>query len=465
MTKSWPGWISAALLSGCASIPPIGLMPSDVPNEWTALPPNDVQEWPETLWWRSFRSPELNALIQSAQDQNLEIEIAVERLAQAEAIARAAGAALSPELTLTSGIAKSGTLGSGDSANKVNLGFSGFYQADFWNRNRSVLNAAQASAKASAYDREAVTLTVTASVAAVYFQLLSSRHRISIAANNLRVAREVLSIVEARVSSGASAPFALAQQRASVAGQDAVLFALQNQERTNLGTLAVLLGKPVQGFQVSGRTLAGLAMPEVRPGLPSDLLLRRPDIRRAEALLAAAHANTEAARAALYPSISLSGSLGASSSALSSLLSSGNIAFAIGASLVETIFDGGRRDADFDGALSRRREALLTYRRSVISAFTEVDVALYTVSRQADRSRAIGVQSAQAAEAYRIAAVRYRTGTDGFQTLLDAQRVLNDAQSQAAQATLDLLLARLELFIALGGGWRDEARLEVSPGI
>lgn len=457
MTKSWPTLIAALLLTGCTSIPPAALMPSDIPDDWTAAPALGVPDWPEASWWRSFHSPELNALIQTAQAQNLDIGIALERLAQAEALVRAAGAALSPDLTLTSGVANSGTLGSGSSSDRINLGISSSYQLDFWGRSRAALTAAQANAQASAYDQEAVKQTVTAAVAAAYFQLLSSRQRIAIATNSLFVAREVLRIVEARVNSGASAPLALAQQRASVAGQDALLLALQAQERANLGTLAILIGKPVQGFQASGRTLAGLATPDVRPGLPSDLLLRRPDIRRAEALLAAAHANTEAARAALYPSISLSGSLGASSDAQSSLLSGGNVAYAIGASLVETIFDGGRRDASFDGALARRREALLEYRRTVISAFTEVDIALFAAVTQSARLRAIGIQVEQAAEAYRIAAARYNVGADSFQTLLDAQRSLNDAQSQSVQATLDLLLARLALFTALGGGWHGGA--------
>jgi outer membrane protein TolC len=184
-------------------------------------------------------------------------------------------------------------------------------------------------------------------------------------------------------------------------------------------------------------------------------LLRSRRRKRAEAQLAAADANIDAARAAFFPSISLSGSLGASSAALSTLLNPSNIAYAIGASLLQTIFDGGQNEASYDAAIARREEILLSYRSAVIIAFSDVDVALGAIASQEARERASQIQADQAREAYRIAELRYRAGVEGFLTVLDAQRSLNAAQDQLAQAKVARLQAAVTLFRVLGGGWSD----------
>ncbi|MBL8781717.1 MAG: TolC family protein, partial [Alphaproteobacteria bacterium] len=184
-------------------------------------------------------------------------------------------------------------------------------------------------------------------------------------------------------------------------------------------------------------------------------LARRPDVRRAEAQLVAADANITAARAAFFPSISLSGSIGGASAAISSLLNPSNIAYSIGASLLQTIFDGGQNQANLDSTVAQRTETLLNYRGAVIAAFSDVDVALGAVSSLEARERASQVQADQAQEAYRIAELRYRSGVEDFLSVLDAQRSLNSAQDQLAQARLARLQASVTLFRVLGGGWTD----------
>lgn len=447
---------AAALLAACASVEPgEGLRTTDVPAAWTAPIPTDAATWPAAGWWREFDSRELDQLIADAQTQNLDLAIAATRILQAEAQARGAGSALLPSVDLRGGASQSGQFRPTSNSQSFNLSLGASYEVDFWGRNSADVAAAEASLRASQYDRETVALTVVSSTASTYFQLLSLRDRIAIAKRNLENAQGVLKITEARVNAGVAVPLELAQQRANVAGQEANIPSLEQQEREVRAALALLLGRPVQGFDVAGTGLAGLKTPGVAPGLPSELLARRPDVRRAEAQLAAADANITAARAAFFPSISLSGSLGASSAALSSLLNPSNIAYSIGASLLQTIFDGGQNQANLDATVARREETLLGYRGAVIAAFSDVDVALGAVSSLEAREKASQVQADQAQEAYRIAELRYRAGVEDFLSVLDAQRSLNSAQDQLAQARLARLQASVTLFRVLGGGWND----------
>jgi multidrug efflux system outer membrane protein len=449
-------FIAAAALSACASVEPGGgLEPTDTPNAWTAPIPTDASTWPEAGWWRGFDSSELDQLVADAQTQNLDLAIAATRILQAEAQVRSAGSTLLPIVDLRGGASQSGRLEPSSNSQSFSLSLGASYEVDFWGRNSAGVTAAEASLRASQYDRETVALTVVSSVASTYFQLLSLRDRIAIAKRNLQNAQGVLKITEARVNAGVAVPLELAQQRANVAGQEANIPSLEQQERETRSTLALLLGRPVQGFDVTATTMAGLKAPTVAPGLPSELLARRPDVRRAEAQLVAADANITAARAAFFPSISLSGSIGGASAAVSSLLNPSNIAYTIGASLLQTIFDGGQNQANLDSTVAQRQETLLNYRGAVIAAFSDVDVALGAVSSLEARERASQVQADQAQEAYRIAELRYRTGVEDFLSVLDAQRSLNSAQDQLAQARLARLQASVTLFRVLGGGWTD----------
>lgn len=448
--------IAAAMLSACASVEPGGgLEPTDTPSAWTAPIPTDASTWPEAGWWRAFDSGELDRLVADAQTQNLDLAIAATRILQAEAQVRSAGSALLPSVDLRAGASQSGQLKPSSNSQSFSLSLGASYEVDFWGRNSAGVTAAQASLRASEYDRETVALTVVSSVASTYFQLLSVRDRIAIAKRNLENAQGVLKITEARVNAGVAVPLELAQQRANVAGQEANIPSLEQQERETRSALALLLGRPVQGFDVAATTMAGLKAPAVAPGLPSELLARRPDVRRAEAQLVAADANITAARAAFFPSISLSGSIGGASAAVSSLLNPSNIAYTIGASLLQTIFDGGQNQANLDSTVAQRQETLLNYRGAVIAAFSDVDVALGAVSSLEARERASQVQADQAQEAYRIAELRYRSGVEDFLSVLDAQRSLNSAQDQLAQARLARLQASVTLFRVLGGGWSD----------
>ena len=315
------------------------------------------------------------------------------------------------------------------------------------------MRSAEASLRASRFDQETVRLTLVAGVANGYFQVLSLRGRLAIARENLVIAERVLNLVDARARNGAASALDLARQQAAVLTLRAAIPPLELQERQTLYALAILVGRPPEGFEAAGSSVTALAVPRVGPGLPADLLVRRPDLASAEAQLAAANANVAAARAALLPGISLTGSAGLASNVLINFLNAPTAALALGASLLQPIFDGGRLRGQVDVAASRERELVENYRKSILAALADVEGALAAGGRTADQETLQAQVVEQARIALRLAEIRYREGVDDLLTVLDAQRTLFQAEDQLAQIRLSRLQASIGLFKALGGGW------------
>jgi NodT family efflux transporter outer membrane factor (OMF) lipoprotein len=276
---------------------------------------------------------------------------------------------------------------------------------------------------------------------------------LTIARENRDIAERVFKVVDSRVRNGAASALDLARQQAAVLSQRAAILALETQERQILFALAILLGKTPEGFDVAVSTLSGLAVPRVAPGLPAQLLVRRPDLASAEAQLAAGNANVAAARAALLPGISLTGSAGLASDVLLNFLNAPSAALAIGASLLQPIFDGGRLRAQVDVATSRERELIESYRKVILAALADVE-SMLAAGRRTTAQESIQIQVVEQAHvALRLAEIRYREGADDLLTVLDAQRTLFQAEDQLAQIRLSRLQASIGLFKALGGSW------------
>jgi multidrug efflux system outer membrane protein len=215
-----------------------------------------------------------------------------------------------------------------------------------------------------------------------------------------------------------------------------------------------LAGSPPEGFRIAGSTITGLDVPRAGPGLPADLLVRRPDLASAEARLSAARADVEVARAALLPNISLTGSAGLASNLLINFLNAPTAALGLGAALLQPIFDGGRLRAQVDVAASRERELVENYRKAVFAALADVENALAAGGRAAAQELLQEKIVEQARLALRLAEIRYREGADDLLTALDAQRTLFQAEDQLAQIRFSRLQGSVGLFKALGGGWK-----------
>lgn len=444
------------LVAGCVGTP--APKPSIAePNAWSAPVASRAPVWPSPGWWNGFGSRELDKMVVTAYANNTDLAIAAARILQAEARTRIVGASLLPRLTFDGDAALRGNAGNSAVSRSYGLGVGGSYEVDLWGRLKANEAAAQAVLRASTADQSTVALTITADVVNTYLAVLSLRDRLRIARSNLANARSVLATIEARVRAGAGTDLDLAQQRAVIAGQEASLPQLERQEFEARSTLAVLLDQPMDSFTVAGSSLSGIRAPQVKPGLPSTLLTRRPDIQAAEERLVAAGADVQAARAAFFPTISLTGTTNLASAALTSLFSGGAFTYGLAAGLVQPIFEGGRLIAERDLALAGQQEIIANYRAVVAAAFADVNVALKGVESLGRQARFVAEQQRQAQIAFRLADARYRAGATDLITLLDAQRTLFQAEDQMAVVSLQGVQASVALFRALGGGWQAGA--------
>lgn len=459
------GLLLTLTIAGCTvtqiEIEPV--QPVDVPGRWSdpsvssaaggATDAGEIMH--DATWWQQFGSAELSRLVTEGQQNNFEIAAAVSRVQQAQASARIAGAPLLPDADIASSAKRSLPLSGGTPTTTASGMLEVNYEIDFWGKNKAGLAAAEASLRANIYDRETVALTVTSGIVSTFLQVLSLRDRLDIARQNVGNAERVLKLVEAQSRAGAASPLDLARQRSTLANQQAALPDLMQQERDAQTALAILLGRPPQEFNVAERGLNAIQMPQIAAGMPSELLTRRPDIRRAEARLAEANANVAVARAALFPSIRMTGSAGAQSNALLSLFDGPNLLANLGASLTAPIFDGGRLKGERDLAIAQKQELVQVYRSTVIGALSEVEQALGAIRTLEERYRLKSQEVDQAQFAFGLSEIRYRVGAEDLMVVLDTQRTLSEAQNQLGQIKLQRLQATVSLYKALGGGWQD----------
>jgi NodT family efflux transporter outer membrane factor (OMF) lipoprotein len=423
---------------------------------------------PNIEWWRGFRSAELIDLMEQARAANLDIGIAVARIVQADAQARVTGAALLPTVTGTASAERSrpsGALFGGAGVvlpdrSTYTTAVSASYVVDFWGRNRALTRAAEQTSVASRFDREVVALTALVAVADTYFLVLEGQDRLRVARSNLASAEGILKVIQDRLAQGTADPLAVAQQASLVAIQRASIPPLIVQVEQNKATLGLLVGRTPEHITIRGGSLYRLAVPRVTPGLPSQLLTQRPDIREAEARLAGADANVEAARAAFFPNIQLTGQEGLQSAMLRTLFSPPAFFYSVAANLTQPIFDGGLLLGQLDLQRGLREELLQTYRKAVISAFTDVEKALVAVAEFAREEVLQRAAVEEAQRAYDLMKKRFEEGTIDIQTLLQVQATLFSTQDTLATVRFARLQAIVSLFQALGGGWQVDKRLE-----
>lgn len=458
-------------IAGCQTPVPQVLGPQHVPSNFTAPTAKAAPVWPQASWWAGFASPELTGFVTTAQTSNLDLAAAAARVLQAQAQTNISGSALFPTLDLEGQAqrARSGTGGLITNAQGVPIGtkpvtgntfgltLNASYEFDIWGRARANLTAAQQLLLASFYAQQVVALTVTTDVANTYLDVLALRERLDIARQNVAAARRVLAIVQAKVTNGVSSRLDLAQQQSQLAAIEATIPALAEQEREARYALAILMGRLPEGFDVRGNNLDGIVTPAVQPGLPSELVRRRPDVTQAEANLASAHASVDAARAAFFPQIGLTGSGGFTSTALNTLFTGSGFGWSIGASLLQTIFDGGLLQGQLDLSKAQQQELIASYQSTVLNAFSDVETTLGQVASLADQERLRTEQANAAAEAFRISELQYREGVTDLLNVLTAQQVLFSAQDTLVQIKLARLQAGVGLYKALGGGWSEAA--------
>lgn len=437
------------------------LADADVPENWQGPVVEEADIWPETDWWNAFNDEELSNIIARVQENNLDLENNRRNLESAQIALREAGFNLlpTPLVTLETGASYNETRVDGsETSSSPNEPFAlgaNFTYNDILSR-PATYDRAVADYDFRVAQVADVALNTLGTAASTYFQLLLTRDKVEASMQNVENAEAIYRIAQARVDAGVAVPFeALQQQIALYRERNNLRSFIQNDLATR-SSLALLLGRTLQNFEVAGQTLENIEVPQVKPGLPSELLVRRPDLVQAEANLRSARASVDIVKTDLFPQISLTGGINASSTSLSELVSDPDTILNINANLIQTLLDNGQRFRNIDQARITMENSLNNYRRAVIGAFNEVEVLLSNIELL-EAQGVVALQNLEAAEeAFRIAEVRYQEGVADFQTVLVAQNTLFSTRNSYLDNKLLRLNTITGLFQALGGGWQAE---------
>jgi outer membrane protein, multidrug efflux system len=457
--------IAAALLSvGCTVGPRYKRPTVEVPGAYRGAAPEQAAQpqlasFGDQKWWDVFQDEQLRTLIRTALKQNYDLRIAASRVLEAQAQLGITRADQFPTLSGGAAIADVRTAQSKflpafeTSTGQVNA--SAVWELDFWGQFRRATEAARANLLASEWARQEVVSTLVADVAAAYFQLRALDLQLEISKRTLNSRRESMRLTQVLANGGATSLLDVRQAEQLVFTASAEVPSLEQQIEQQENLLSILLGQN-PGNVPRGQTLTEQRQPpEVPAGLPSALLERRPDIREAEDQLIAANAEIGVARAAYFPQISLSGTGGFQSSALSNLFTGPAGAWTFGASLTQPIFTGGRLRSGVRLAEARQKTAVLVYQQSIQGAFRSVSDSLvaYRKTREFREQEELLFLSAQ--DAARLSHMRYTGGVTGYLEVLTNETNAFSAELAVVQARQNELLALVQLYEALGGGWQQ----------
>jgi NodT family efflux transporter outer membrane factor (OMF) lipoprotein len=459
-------------LSGCTLEDQKPDLALDTPGKYRTAHAAGEAAVPKVDWWRGFHSRELVGLIEDAQAHNFDIAVAVAQIQQADAQARIAGAPLfptidfnaSPSASKSSSQTGSSSGGGGGGGNNqlYSTSLSASYVLDFWGKNQSTLVAAEENAVASRYNREVVALTTISTVATTYFQILAAQDSLRILHKDVDDSNRILDLIKQQFSAGTASQINVAQQQSLVSSLQAQIPPVEVTLQQSVAALAVLVGRAPERFGARGGSMMQVTVPRVTPGLPSELLNQRPDLRQAEALLSAANYNVQAARAAFFPSIQLTAEAGYQSAALKTLFGPGAWFYTAAASLTQPVFDGFLLEGQLQMQQGLRQQALQTYRKDVLSAFADVEKALIALQQTSLQEKYLREDVLASQMAFYLSEQQLREGTVNLVTLLQTEQTLFQAESSLVQAQLTRLLAGVSLFQALGGGWSPEEKVALA---
>ncbi len=455
-----PPAASGAASGASASAPTSAAESAPLPAAAASQPPSGTVPPAADLDWRRFFADErLKQLIAIALEQNRDLRIAALNIEQARALYQVRRADELP----TVGVGASATrqpntnrsVGGITSLYTVGLSVTS-YELDFFGRVRSLSDVALAQYLATEEARKSAQISLVASVATAYLNLLGDEELLNVTQQTLDTRRESLRLTKLKFDNGAASELDFRQAQSLYETARVALAQQTRQRALDIDALALLLGRPVPDDLPAGLPTTDQRMVEDLPaGVPSEVLARRPDVRAAEEQLVAANANIGAARAAFFPRITLTGSAGTASTELSGLFKAGSAAWTFAPQALLPIFDAGRNQANLDAAKVGREIAVAQYERAIQTAFREVSDALAgraTLGDQLDAQR----NQTQAEEArFRLADLRYRNGAASFLDVLDAQRSLFAAQQSLVQTEVARAQNLVTLYKVLGGGWSD----------
>lgn len=468
-------WVTVAALlastAACNVTPTYERPKQDIPTSYRNPIPEPSPEMPKPLtqWWKIFGSDELDKLVEEALANNHDVKAATARIRQAEMLAGSAASALLP--TISAGGKRSIDSPQGGQGTDPNpptnrshrlssAYVSTSWEVDLWGKIRASEASSLATTLANIHDREAVALSLAADVVLSYVQYLEGMDRETVARNNIANMKAMYVAVSERVRLGESSKLELAQQRNVLAQAEATIPPIVLNRERAFNKLAILLGRAPQSLALNGTTLRDLRVPEVSAGMPSDLLLRRPDIRKAEANLISANANIGVARAKLFPTLSISGERGWAAQYFDNITKPGSIFFTLAGTLTATIFDNGKTRSDIEYSEAKHGELVETYQQTILASLRDVEDALLAVRLQGDLEVAQQEVLQASLDAYGLSAEAFRLGMVDYINVLETQRTRFQAEDAKVQARFGRLEAAVGLYKALGGSVEPEEETE-----
>ncbi len=457
--------VALLALSACAVGPKYQRPETEVPSAFRyTLGADEASSIADLGWWEMYRDPILQGLIEEALKSNQDLRYAVARVTEARAMVGVSAADFYPQV----GLGASGGYGQQSAKNyypgqgpsgafNVNLGLS--WELDIWGRVRNATDAARAELMATEEFRRGTVLTLVADVAQAYAELMELDVELEVAQRNTATRQNTLDLFTKRSLGGVGNDLEVNQARADLAVTAAAIPSTERYIALKESQLAVLLGRPpgpIRRATVPDQQVA----PKLPMGVPAALLERRPDIRRTEDKVMAATANVGVAVANRLPKLSLDGVIGLAGPSVATTFSPEGLVWSIGAGLLAPVFEGGRLSSLEEASWASLEQSVALYRQQVITAWREVNDAAVSVRKLGEVAVQLEIQVTAAKTAERLARLRYDGGVSNYLDVLDAQRSLFSSELTLAQTNRDQLVALVQLYKALGGGWREKTPVD-----
>lgn len=453
------------LLASCAVGPDFSSLEPEIPDGWTESPPLiteavSLDDHDLSRWWTVFNDSQLTSLVERAMQANLDLKLAESRIRQARASLVMAGAHLGPEVASSASYDRNqkpvpGSDFSGSTTSLYQIGFDASWEIDLFGGVRREVEATAADLDAVTESRRDVLVSLSAEVANSYLNLRSLQQRLRIARSSLAAYEHTRELVRKRWEAGFVNKLDLVQAEAQVATTAGQIPLLESQIRQTIYGLSLLMGEKPDALLAELTPDAALPVmrANVPVGLPSEILLRRPDVRKAEANVHAATARIGVATADLFPKFNIVGNLGLQNNTLGSTFNQTSRAWSLIPSVSWPVLYMGRNRANIELKKDAQAEELLLYQQTILEAFSEVECALNAANKEEERRKALAVAVTANRTALSIAASRYSAGESDFLAVLDAQRSLSASEEQLAQSSNTVSTNLVALFKALGGGW------------
>ena len=451
---------AALFLAGCAHAPPSNDPPStpssaafkEAPPGWMNAAPADALD--RGPWWTLFSDPALDEIVKRVEVSNQNVAAAAASYSQAQALVREQRASLFPTLSLTGGAGRSGGKASTSSGTRYQLGLGGSWEADVWGRLSGGVNAAGAQAQASAADLAAARLAAQGELTADYFSLRETDAESELLRTTIKAYEQTARITQNRYNAGIAPKSDLLQAQTQLANARADLAGLEQQRAQLEHAMAVLVGEAPANFAVTPVAWKPPPIPAVPLVVPSSLLQRRPDIAAAQRRVEAANASIGVARAAFFPTFSLSGNYGLGAASIGDLFSASAATWSLGLSLAQTLFDAGARGARVDEAKASWDQSVAQYRQTVLAAFQDVEDQL-AIARVLEQQEGLRRQASEAADQTEQQVLnRYNSGQVSYTEVVTAQVTALNARRALAQIAASRQNSAVALIRAMGGGWK-----------